>query len=315
MAPNFFFFHFLFFPSLSLPADEFGTDFTTMELVTDIARLREEHRRLLVAISMEDWNICKSIVQGGEKHRPCHIHQLHAEKPFLWTKLADCRDKEDHYRKEMEFCRDTSNDCDVRVKVLQRRLRENQTTMDMLVEEEASWAFAAHEKQEEVIRVLRGLSASHVMAVVKMGRRPPLIVCTLLKGLCILRGVRPAYDRDGNEDYVGPAHALLTNRQLLRFLRQYDPSSMTTPSSEIIDRLMMEIIGKHPNVNDDIGRLPEHYPLLYALGTWVSSCLFLNRRTKMLPILSKTMEQLMEKRTELDHELVRFSYSIYFLYF
>ena len=153
------------------------------------------------------------------------------------------------------------------------------------------------------------------MAVVKMGRRPPLIVCTLLKGLCILRGVSPAHDADGKEDYVGPAHALLTNRQLLRFLRQYDSSSGTTPPADVIDRLMMEIVAKHPNVNEDIGRLPEHYPLLYALNTWISSCLFLNRRTKMLPVLSNTAEQLMERRTELDHELVGFLLFFFFVYF
>ena len=56
-------------------------------------------------------------------------------------------------------------------------------------------------------------------------------------------------------------------------------------------------------MQDDIGRLSEHHPLLYALATWISACLFLNRRSKVLPMLSVTVVQLNERREELDHEL------------
>ena len=96
---------------------------------------------------------------------------------------------------------------------------------------------------------------------------------------------------------------MLTNHQLLKFLRQYDPSKQATASPEIIDRLQLEIIAQHPNMQDDIGRLSEHHPLLYALATWISACLFLNRRSKVLPMLSVTVVQLNERREELDHEL------------
>ena len=283
--------------------DEFGTEFTVMELVTDIAHLRDEHRKLLIAISTQNYQQVEEIVNGGELHRPCHIHQLHAEKPMLEATVEECKAKAEHYRNEMEFCRKTSNECDIRVKILQRKLRENRENQQMIAEEESSWAFAAHEKQEEVIRVLRGLSATHVSSVIKLGRRPAPVVQILLKGLCILRGVPPAADSHGEKTYIGPAHALLTNRQLLKFLRQYDPAKQATASGEVIDRLQMEIIGAHPNLNDDIERLPEHHPLLYALATWISSCLFLNRRSKVLPALASTISALYQRREELDHEL------------
>ena len=283
--------------------DEFGKTFTCMELVTDIAKLRNEYRNLLIAISTSNYTTIETIVKGGELHRPCHIHQLHAEKPVLASLVQDCKEKADHYRNEMNYCKTISTECDIRVKVLQRKLRENAENQQMIIEEEASWAFAAHERHEEVVRVLRGLSASHCSGVIKLGRHPAPIVQILLKGLCILRGVPPVVDGSGELTYIGPAHALLTNRQLLRFLRQYDPTKQATASGEVIDRLQQEIIDTHPFLHDEISRLPGHYPLLYALATWISSCLFLNRRGKTLPELSARMNDLLSVRTALDHEL------------
>ena len=56
-------------------------------------------------------------------------------------------------------------------------------------------------------------------------------------------------------------------------------------------------------MHDEINRLPGDNPLLYALATWISSCLFLNRRGKTLPELSTRMNSLLDIRTDLDHEL------------
>jgi ankyrin repeat protein len=177
--------------------DEFGTSYTCMELVTEIAKLRNEYKDLLIAISNGNYNQIKKIVNGGELHRPCHIHQLHSEKPILANVLLECKEKATHFYNEMMYCKQVSDECNIRVKILQRKLRENAESQQMIKEEEASWSFAAHERHEEVISVLRGLSAMHVSEVIKLGRHPPPIVEILLKGLCILRGVPPVVGSNG----------------------------------------------------------------------------------------------------------------------
>ena len=155
-----------------------------------------------IAISTGNYDVIHDIVKGGEVHRPCHIHQLYNEKPYLEQTVVDCNEKSLHFMKEMIFCKKTTQECNTKVKILQRKLRENQENMSMINEEELSWEFAAREKQMEVIQMLRGLSARHVSSVIQMGRHPPPVVQILLKGLCILRGVKPSYDSNNQETYV-----------------------------------------------------------------------------------------------------------------
>ena len=96
---------------------------------------------MLIAISCGNYNQIKTLIQGGESHRPCHIHQLHAEKPILSAVVQDCHAKAMHYRDEMIYCKQISNECNVRVKIIQRKLRENSENQQMIVEEEAICKF------------------------------------------------------------------------------------------------------------------------------------------------------------------------------
>jgi ankyrin repeat protein len=315
--------------------DMFARELTVMDLVTELDRLRMEHRRLLIAISCEDMDTVHALIDGGEPHRHGHIHMLYGEKPFLEELLEDSRANAEYYRSEMESMQQTTEQCHGRVRQLRQLMRENKENQSMVLEEEGSWNSSARENQEKVVNILRGLSAMDVASIISLGRRPPKIVQVLLKALCILRGMPPtsrgfqkikkivmrtekkgANDDDDEVtiteeveveeevlDYIGPAHALLTNRQLLRFLRQYDPSKHATASPDVIEALGKEILYEHPHLEDEISALPEHYPLLYALASWIMSCLFLNRRTKALPGLALRMRKLINRHADLDHTL------------
>jgi ankyrin repeat protein len=288
-----------------------------------IERLRNEHRELFIAISCDDWPTVKQLVGGGEPHQLGHIQLLKDEKPRRRQEAIDNKRAADMYDQQLENMKRRHKESKIFVDEDQQRLREISENMLMIAEERHRWARDAVLAMDGVSVMLRNIRALDVAQVLSLGGNPPPAVKGILKGLCLLRNLKPRRRKvtkeiknGGSEeciedDWVGPAYALLTDRSLLRFLRRFDPEKAAQLGEETMFALR-DIVLKFPNLQDELADLGQEFKLLNAISVWIQTCLFLVRKEKMDVPLSEgmvTLTNLQEDVTDhLTPYLMQFNY-------
>ena len=185
--------------------------------------MRDEHRRLLIAISMGDFDSVRGLVLGGEPREIGHVQKLYDEKPKLKIIVERNNARAEKFLADKKLMRQKHGECTVEVAKFQEKLREIDENLEMIAEDRLCWDRDAEIERQKVATHLQTLRAQHVAQVIALGSNPPFIVKELLKGLCLLRGVRPAMKSTSKtdtgsenkvgsssteEDWIGPGHAL-----------------------------------------------------------------------------------------------------------
>ena len=280
-----------------------------LEYMETFERLRQDHRKLLVAISCDDWNSVKRLTSGGEPHKFGHIQILNEEKPLRKAEAIEYRKKVIYFEQEMNNMKQRYKDCKLVVDKDLLSLKEIAENKKMIKEEQWRWERDSVLAMDGVAIQLRALRALDVAQVLSLGGNPAPAVKGILKGLCLLRDVKPGRKSvvqktlSGEtktvviDDWVGPAYALLTDRSLLRFLRRFDPEKAAQMNESTVHALR-EIVLSFPNLHDELADLGQEFLLLNSIASWIQTCLFLIRKEHMVSALIDGMVKLMKEEED-----------------